>query len=142
MTTRRIVVIGATVAAATIALGGASFVAAAGTSTGIATADSTPTSAPSTSTSSTSAPSTSAAVSAPATAQQLFPGQSTGPAVSRDEAIAIALEHVGGGRVSKVEIEREHGRLEWKVEVVGGGVEHDVRVDAATGTVTRTDRDD
>ncbi|WP_343960527.1 PepSY domain-containing protein, partial [Pseudonocardia alaniniphila] len=62
--------------------------------------------------------------------------------ISRDEAVAIALAHMGTGRVTEIEREFEHGRLEWKVEIVGRTGEHDVRVDATTGAITRVDADD
>jgi hypothetical protein len=66
---------------------------------------------------------------------------SRGSEVTSEEAASIALAHVGGGRVTEIEREFEHGRREWKVEIVNGGREHDVRVDATTGAVTRTDVD-
>ncbi|GAA5122914.1 PepSY domain-containing protein [Pseudonocardia adelaidensis] len=71
------------------------------------------------------------------------PAGTTGE-LSSAEAADIALRHVGGGRVTEIEREFEHGRREWKVEIIHAGREHDVRVDAATGAVTRTDvgRDD
>ena len=70
-------------------------------------------------------------------------GTDVGPGseITTEEAVRIALAHVGGGRVSEIERELEHGRREWKVEVVNGGREHDIRVDATTGAVTRTDVD-
>ena len=60
------------------------------------------------------------------------------------EAKAIAIRAAGGGRVTKVERETEHGRAVWDVEVYRSGVEHDIDVDRATGEVLRhkTDRDD
>jgi hypothetical protein len=61
--------------------------------------------------------------------------------LSRDDAAAIALAHVGAGRVTRIEREVEHGRQEWKVEIVDGTREHDVRVDATTGAITRVDVD-
>jgi hypothetical protein len=64
------------------------------------------------------------------------------PLISRDEAIRIAQERVGGGDVTEVETELEHGRPEWKIELHVNGVEHDVRVDAQTGDITRVDSDD
>lgn len=64
------------------------------------------------------------------------------PVISRDEAIRIAQERVGGGDVTEVETELEHGRPEWKIELHVNGVEHDVRVDAQTGDITRVDSDD
>jgi hypothetical protein len=53
------------------------------------------------------------------------------------QATAIAVDRVGGGQVTKVERELEHGRVGWKVDVLCGGVRYEVRVDAATGTVVR-----
>jgi hypothetical protein len=60
------------------------------------------------------------------------------------EAKTIAIRAAGGGRVTKVERETEHGRAVWDVEVYRSGVEHDIDVDRATGEVLRhkTDRDD
>ncbi len=52
------------------------------------------------------------------------------------------MAHVGGGQATEIERETEHGRAEWKVEVENAGVEHDVRIDATTGAVTRVDADD
>lgn len=63
-------------------------------------------------------------------------------ALSADEAAAVAVRHVGGGRAVDIEREFEHGRSEWEVEVVKSGREIEVRVDASTGTVTRVERDD
>jgi hypothetical protein len=48
-----------------------------------------------------------------------------------------------GGTVREVEREVEHGRVEWKVEITArDGNTYDVRLDAATGAVTRIDQDD
>ncbi|HEV7933256.1 MAG TPA: PepSY domain-containing protein, partial [Actinomadura sp.] len=44
---------------------------------------------------------------------------------------------VPGGRIDSVELEREHGRPVWKVDVLSGGVEHRIQVDARTGAVAR-----
>jgi hypothetical protein len=52
-------------------------------------------------------------------------------------AKAIAIRVAGGGRVTKVESEVEHGRAVWDVDVLVKGVEHDIDVDQETGTVTR-----
>ncbi|MEV4618173.1 PepSY domain-containing protein [Asanoa sp. NPDC049573] len=59
--------------------------------------------------------------------------------VSAAEAERIALARVGGGSVTKIESEYEHGFSTWKVEVVRSGVEHDVYVDRATGRVIKSD---
>ncbi|MET0233151.1 MAG: PepSY domain-containing protein [Kibdelosporangium sp.] len=49
----------------------------------------------------------------------------------------IALDRVGGGQVTKVERELEHGRTEWKYRIVHNGQTYDVRVDATSGGITR-----
>ena len=68
------------------------------------------------------------------------PARQTGAGdLSRDDAAAIALAHLGAGRVTEIEQEVEHGRREWKVEVIDGTRQHHVRVDAASGAITRVD---
>ncbi|MEV4708226.1 PepSY domain-containing protein [Actinoplanes sp. NPDC049316] len=78
-----------------------------------------------------SSPTPSPSVSTPASS----PSSST--AISLDAAEAIAVRAAGGGRVTKVEREAEHGRAVWDVDVVLRGVEHDIDVDRATGAVLR-----
>lgn len=64
-----------------------------------------------------------------------------GVQLSAEDASRIVLERFGG-TVHEVEREYEHGRLEWKVEITAStGVTYDVRIDAATGTVTRVEQD-
>jgi hypothetical protein len=70
------------------------------------------------------------------------PGGTGDDGVGRARATEIALGLVGGGRVTEVEREVERGRLEWKIEVRSGSVEYDVRVDAATGAITRVKWED
>ncbi|MBL7258873.1 PepSY domain-containing protein [Paractinoplanes lichenicola] len=64
--------------------------------------------------------------------------------ISIAQAKAKALSVVGGGRVTKVEAETEHGRAVWEVEVIFKGAEHDLDIDRKTGAVTDhdIDRDD
>ncbi len=59
-----------------------------------------------------------------------------------EEAGRIALTRVGGGHVTGVEQEVEHGRLEWKIRVNHAGMSWDVRIDALTGAITRFRSDD
>lgn len=55
--------------------------------------------------------------------------------ISRDEAKAIALRYVGGDVVKSAELEWEHGRLIWDIDVIRNGGEWDVEIDAASGKV-------
>jgi hypothetical protein len=57
--------------------------------------------------------------------------------ISLDAARTIAIRVAGGGYVESIERETEHGRAVWDVDVIVGGVEHDIDVDRATGEVTR-----
>jgi len=78
----------------------------------------------------------------PAAAPDASPDASA-PAVDRAAAERIALDHVGGGRISDgSELEWEHGVRVWEVEVTDGVVEHDLDVDATTGAVIRDRLDD
>ena len=65
-----------------------------------------------------------------------------GSGIDEATARAIAVRAAGGGHVQDVERETEHGRAVWDVDVIAGGVEHDIDVDAATGQVTRHETDD
>jgi uncharacterized membrane protein YkoI len=59
--------------------------------------------------------------------------------LDRAQAERIALDHVGGGRITDdSELEWEHGALVWEVEV---NDTRDLHVDATTGQITR-DRHD
>ena len=61
--------------------------------------------------------------------------------LSIEEAAKIALANVNG-TITEVENEMEHGRLEYKFEILSNRGEVDVRVDAQTGEVTRVEFDD
>jgi len=81
------------------------------------------------------------ASSAPASASS--PAASA-DAISLDAAKAIAIKVAGGGQVTDIERETEHGRAVWDVEVQVGDVEHDMDVDRASGEVLghESERDD
>jgi uncharacterized membrane protein YkoI len=67
--------------------------------------------------------------------------QSTTTSLSVEEAANIALNEVNG-KITEVEKEMEHGRLEYKFEIKSDQGEVDVRVDAETGKITRVKFDD
>jgi hypothetical protein len=62
-------------------------------------------------------------------------------AVTADEAGSRAVARVGGGTVTKVEREVEHGRGVWKVDVRRDTRVTEVHVDVANGAVTRVEDD-
>lgn len=66
------------------------------------------------------------------------PWAGSGPAISRQQAAELAVQAIGGGRVSSVELEREPGRTVYEVKV--GRTE--VYVDASSGEVFVEDDDD
>ena len=84
------------------------------------------------------APSASASSSASASAS------APAGAVRADQARTVALRAAGGGQVTGIERETEHGRAVWDVEVRVGDVEHEIDVDRENGRVLRhrTDADD
>jgi uncharacterized membrane protein YkoI len=62
-------------------------------------------------------------------------------AISIEEAAKIATNEVNG-KITEVEEEMEHGKLEYKFEIQSDRGEVDVRVDAETGKITRVKFDD
>jgi uncharacterized membrane protein YkoI len=78
----------------------------------------------------TTTPTTSTSTSMPAPA-------AAADTVSADDAGSRAVARVGGGTVTKVEREVEHGRTVWKVDIRRDTRLTEVHVDVATGAVTR-----
>ncbi|AVT41822.1 PepSY domain-containing protein [Plantactinospora sp. BB1] len=68
-------------------------------------------------------------------------GSAPAGSVDSARAVEIALASAGGGQLDEVEREQEHGREVWSVEVVKDGWEIEVDVDAATGEIVKTDRE-
>ena len=60
--------------------------------------------------------------------------------IAPDDAGSRAVTHLGGGTVTTVERETEHGRTVWEVDVRRGTRTTEVHVDTATGAVTRVER--
>ncbi|NEU31479.1 PepSY domain-containing protein [bacterium LRH843] len=58
--------------------------------------------------------------------------------LSEDQAIEIALNHVGGGNVEDVDLDRKNGRFIYEVEI---NDDTEVKIDAATGEVLYVDWD-
>ncbi|RLP96168.1 hypothetical protein EAD89_00520 [Micromonospora sp. BL4] len=62
-------------------------------------------------------------------------------AVDQQRAGEIALARAGGGQITEVEAEQEHGRPVWSVEIVAGDTEHEVDVDRDNGTVLKAEQE-
>ncbi|MGI5148652.1 PepSY domain-containing protein [Plantactinospora sp. CA-294935] len=69
-------------------------------------------------------------------------GAAPAGSVDSARAVQIALASAGGGQIEEVEREQEHGRTVWSVEFVKDGWEIEVDVDATTGEIVKTDRDE
>ncbi|GGL05578.1 hypothetical protein Sme01_56650 [Sphaerisporangium melleum] len=70
-------------------------------------------------------------------------GPAAAPKIAREEAERTALGKVSGGRVTSTELETEHGRQVWDVEVdASDGTEHEFDIDATTGAVASHEVDD
>lgn len=61
--------------------------------------------------------------------------------ISVEEAAKIATNEVNG-KITEIEKEMEHGRLQFKFEIQSNQGEVDVRVDAENGNITRVEFDD
>ncbi|MFF3705165.1 PepSY domain-containing protein [Streptomyces phaeochromogenes] len=58
--------------------------------------------------------------------------------MSSSRAGQLALSHVGGGTITEVEAETEHGRAVWSVKIVKNGGRYEVHVDRSSGDITRS----
>ena len=58
-----------------------------------------------------------------------------GTNISRQEAVDIAVEHVGGGRTNRPEIDLERFQRVWSVEVFYDGLVHEVYISTRTGAI-------
>ena len=62
--------------------------------------------------------------------------------ISQAQAVKIAKKRVDGGRVTDIDLDRDDGRPHYDVEIVKNGQEYKVVVDARTGRVISSRRDD
>ena len=83
------------------------------------------------------APVSPAASSSPSPSSSSPADSSSAASISLAEAERIAIGAAGGGRVTKVERETEHGRPVYHFRVLAGGAEYRVDVDRETGAVLR-----
>ena len=66
---------------------------------------------------------------------------STPSAITESQAKQIALEEMGGGRVTDIERDRENGKMVYEVEIQYGGKEYDVLVEIETGRIAGIEND-
>lgn len=116
--------------------GGTSPAAADAGATITASATSLPDDAPSASSDSASPTSSAAPVGiAPPAAEP------DGTRLTEEQAVAVAIAQVPGASVQRVRMEPEHGALVWKVDLVADSAEHEIRIDASSGTIVRAEVD-
>ncbi|MBO0586740.1 PepSY domain-containing protein [Sporosarcina sp. E16_8] len=60
--------------------------------------------------------------------------------LTMEEAEAIALKSVNGD-VTKIELDREKSGATYEIEIKSGGFEYDLDIDAKTGEILRTEKD-
>lgn len=64
-------------------------------------------------------------------------GSASGPALSQEEAVQIALDRVEGATAQdvRIELERDDGRCKYEGEIIYNFTEYDFEIDANTGTI-------
>ena len=62
-------------------------------------------------------------------------------AITQDQAKAIVMKEVPNGQITKMELDYDHGRQVYEIEVIDGNVERDFDIDAETGTIVKMDMD-
>lgn len=62
--------------------------------------------------------------------------------ITAEKAVEISLDDVGGGELVQIEIDHDDDVWEWQLEIVDGGRQHDLDIDATSGEVTEHDQDD
>ncbi|WP_263311513.1 PepSY domain-containing protein [Brachybacterium atlanticum] len=62
--------------------------------------------------------------------------------ITAEKAVEIGLDDVGGGELVQIEIDHDDDVWEWQLEIVDGGRQHDLDIDATRGEVTEHDQED
>lgn len=62
--------------------------------------------------------------------------------ITAEKAVEIGLGAAGGGELVQIEIDHDDDVWEWELEIVDGGRQHDLDIDATSGEVTEHDQDD
>lgn len=81
-------------------------------------------------------PTTTSYHAAPGASPGAVPGASSAPGrVSADQARQIAQQRVPGGTVTEIQLDYEHGRAVWDVNLTKRHREYEVYVDATNGNI-------
>ena len=59
-----------------------------------------------------------------------------------DRAYEIALQAAGGGTVTGRDLDEDDGKYEYEIDVKNGSVKYEITIDAQTGAVLKTEKDD
>lgn len=65
----------------------------------------------------------------------------TAATISAEEANNIALARVGGGNITKNELDTDDGVLRYEIEIIFNNMEYDVKVNATSGEIIAFDQD-
>ena len=71
----------------------------------------------------------------------VFFNQPFGANISRQQAVELAIQHIGGGTANRPDIDWERFQRAWYVEVFYGSLVHSVYVSTRTGEVIRVEVD-
>lgn len=77
-------------------------------------------------------------------AEGFTPPASAGGPITREQAQKIALDKVPGAdasHVKKLKLDRDDGKSVYEVEIIYSGMEYDLEIDAATGTILEFESD-
>lgn len=58
-----------------------------------------------------------------------------GPEITAERAREIALAETGGGTVTKCELDFEHGRKVYEIEIINGNTKHELEIGAAEARI-------
>lgn len=60
--------------------------------------------------------------------------------ISADKAKSIALG-LANGTITDFELDEDHGRLKYEIEIKANGIEHEIKIDAYTGKILKHEKD-
>lgn len=64
-----------------------------------------------------------------------------GDGIGTARAMEIALEKIGGGQITSIKLERDHGQQIYEVEGLYDGYEYEIEIDARTGEILKWEKE-